>query len=614
MVAVLLACAAIHVSLPPILVASQHSRVPSWAKEAVWYQIFPERFRNGDPANDPRISDVQGSWPHEKPVDWRISSWTNDWYQLQPWELTGDRGFYYHVQHRRYGGDLQGVIDRLEYLKSLGINAIYFNPLFESPSLHKYDATMYHHIDNNFGPDPEGDRRIWNKEDPSNPLSWQWTSADKLFLQLIKEAHASGIRIIIDGVFNHVGMTFWALKDVREKGKGSAFNDWFIIKQWDDPNTSEDEFDYEGWNGVRELPEVREDASGLVAGPREHVRNIVRRWMDPNGDGDPSDGIDGWRLDVAEKVELPFWREFRQWVRSINPEAYIVGEVWWEDWRNGKMFDASPWLQGDAFDAVMNYRWAREVGRFFKDRRNKISASEFDRRLATLRDDYREEVNSVLMNLMDSHDTDRLSSQIVNTDSDYDRHVGASDNQDYDVRKPTEKEIQIQKLILLFQMCYLGAPTIYYGDEAGMWGGDDPDERKPMLWDDMTYENESHHPHEKPRPSDTNIFNKDLFEFYKSLITVRRTHKPLALGSYRTLLADNARDLFSFIRIAGNEHVLVMINNSEKEQQLNLPLDDRLSSLKWTVLFSMNGSLTKPGSVTVTLPAKSGIVMGGIDG
>ncbi|HEX9613859.1 MAG TPA: alpha-amylase family glycosyl hydrolase, partial [Bacteroidota bacterium] len=126
--------------------------VPSWAKSAVWYQIFPERFRNGDPSNDPKREDLVGSWPHEFPANWQISNWTGDWYELQPWE-SADRGFYYHAQHRRYGGDLQGVIDKLDYLKDLGITAIYFNPLFESPSLHKYDAASFHHIDDNFGPD-----------------------------------------------------------------------------------------------------------------------------------------------------------------------------------------------------------------------------------------------------------------------------------------------------------------------------------------------------------------------------------------------------------------------------------------------------------------------------
>jgi len=185
-------------------------RVPEWARDAVWYQIFPERFRNGDPQNDPTVDDVVLSYPFNRPADWHVSTWTGDWYALQPWEKATGKTFYEIVHQRRYGGDLQGVLDKLDYLKDLGVTALYFNPLFESPSLHKYDATMYHHIDNNFGPDPAGDARMWASERPEDPATWQWTSADRLFLKVVDEAHQRGMRVIIDGVFNHVGTTFWA--------------------------------------------------------------------------------------------------------------------------------------------------------------------------------------------------------------------------------------------------------------------------------------------------------------------------------------------------------------------------------------------------------------------
>jgi glycosidase len=586
------------------------TRVPSWAKEAIWYQIFPDRFRNGDETNDPRVEDIMGSWPHETPKEWHVSSWTGDWYELQPWERTDSKGFYYRVQQRRYGGDLQGVLDRLEYLRDLGVNAIYFNPIFESPSLHKYDATMFHHIDNNFGPDPEGDRRIWASEDPADPSTWKWTSADRLFLNLIARAHELGIRVVIDGVFNHVGITFWAFKDLMEQGERSPYKDWFIVKRWDDPSTTENEFEYAGWYGVRELPELREDGNGLVEGPRRHVRHIVERWMDPNRDGNPEDGIDGWRLDVAEMVDRTFWREFRTWVRSINPEAYLVGEVWWENWEEGKMYDASPWLQGDVFDAVMNYRWAREVGHFFKDRKKKTTATEFDRRLSTLREDYRSDVNYVLMNLMDSHDTDRLPSQIVNVDSDYDKRVSARDNPDYDVRKPNPDEIRTQKLILLFQMTTLGAPMVYYGDESGMWGGDDPDERKPMLWDDMQYANERHHPHGKSRPDDVNAFDADLHAHYRTMIHLRRDHKALRLGTIRTVLTDDGNDVYAFIRSHGGEHVLVVINNGPERVKVTLPLGDTLSSRPWRTLFSFTGRESLESGDVAVLERKSALILG----
>lgn len=583
--------------------------VPAWAKEAVWYQVFPERFRNGDTNNDPTVNDIQGSWPHETPRQWGVSSWTGDWYMVQSWERADDKGFYFRVQQRRYGGDLQGVIDKLDYLSSLGVNALYFNPLFESPSLHKYDATMYHHIDNNFGPDPEGDRKIWEGENPADPSTWKWTSADRLFLKFIDEAHRRGIKVIIDGVFNHVGQTFWAFLDVRTNGKRSPDKDWFIIKRWDDPSTPEDEFDYAGWYGVKELPELREDEHGLVSGPREHVHQIVKRWMDPNNDGDPTDGIDGWRLDVAEMVAIPFWKEFRTWVRDINPRAYLTGEVWWEDWENDKMFNATPWLAGDVFDAVMNYRWARETAHFFIDNKNRIIASEFDRRLKAIRDDYRSETNYVLMNLMGSHDTDRLGSHIVNVDASYDKHVGVNDNRNFDVRKPNAEEIRIQKLIALFQMTYLGSPMVYYGDEVGMWGADDPDCRKPMLWADMQYDDEARHPFGNSRPHDKNEVNRDLFDYYRTLIGIRRSHPALSLGDFVTLAADDGKDVYVFLRSLDNENIVVVLNNSSNVQDVVIPINEILSSFQWIDLLESHIARIDGRTLSITLAPKSGAIL-----
>ncbi len=585
-------------------------RVPEWAKRAVWYQIFPERFRNGDPANDPTPLELVGSWPHEVSKEWKPSNWTADWYQLQPWE-NDERGFYVDVQRRRYGGDLQGVIEKLDYLKELGITAIYFNPLFESPSLHKYDATMYHHIDNNFGPDPEGDRKSWATEDPADPGSWQWSSADQLFLKLIREAHARDIKVVVDGVFNHTGLTFWAFQDVKTNQQRSRFKDWFIIKQWDDPQTSVNEFDYQGWYGVKELPELREDEYGIVPGPREHIHAVVQRWMDPNGDGKHDDGIDGWRLDVADMVSLDFWREFRQWVRALNPEAYLVGEVWWEDWQNGKMYNAAPWLQGDAIDAVMNYRWARESVRYFAGKGSKISASDFVRRLQLLLGDYSSDNNYVLMNLYDSHDTDRLGSRIVNADLNYDQGVGLNENRSYDVRKPREGEVQIQKLMALFQMTYVGAPMIYYGTEAGMWGADDPDCRKPMLWNDLRYQNESSHPFGQKRPADRNVFDEDMFRWYAQLIRIRNTHSELQTGSFAPLLVDDVNDLLAYERRLQGDWTVIVFNNSFNQKQAQIPLamietyrsvKDLLTGQEFTV---------QRNSVEVILKGKSGMVLVG---
>ncbi|MDZ7342755.1 MAG: glycoside hydrolase family 13 protein [candidate division KSB1 bacterium] len=579
--------------------------VPLWAKQAIWYQIFPERFWNGDKNNDPALLDLVGGWPHHQPSQWQIHPWTSDWYKLQPWEETYQKDFYWCAGLRRYGGDLQGILDRLDYLQELGINAIYLNPIFEAPSLHKYDATMYHHIDNNFGPDPETDRAIWASENPADPGTWRWTTADSLFLKLIESCHQRGIKVIIDGVFNHVGLTFWAFQDVMKNQQASAYKDWFTIKRWDDPNTPENEFDYEGWYGVKDLPELKEDQNGLVTGPREHIRAIVQRWLDPNGDGDPSEGIDGWRLDVAEKVNIAFWRDFRKWVKAINPEAYITGEIWWEDWPNNRMMNAKPWLQGDAFDGVMNYRVARAIKQFLIDRKQQIGPQAFADSLQQIYNDYGWEHSLVCQNLMDSHDVDRLASQIVNPDRWYDHWAAPKENPNYNVRKPNEAEWNRLRLVAAIQMTLPGAPMIYYGTEAGMWGGDDPDCRKPMVWPDLNYEPEVCHPHGKIRPVDSVVFDQGVFEFYKRVIKIRQEHPSLMIGRYKNLVIDNQKMLYVFQRDALDEQVIVVINNSNNIQSLVL----RVNRQNWVDLLGGNSFVAMDGKIALKINPLSALIL-----
>jgi len=546
------------------------SDVPDWAKKAVWYQIFPERFWDGDPSNNPTSVDLEGAWPYFVPEGWSTKSWTSDWYFQDEWEKNSGLNFYSNCGLRRYGGDLQGVISQLSYLEDLGINAIYLNPIFESPSLHKYDASMYHHIDNNFGPEPELDRQIWNKEDPGDPETWQWTHADKLFLKLIDEAHKRDIKIIIDGVFNHVGNTFWAFKDLVENQQSSRFKEWFTINSFDDPETEENEFDYQGWYGVKDLPEIRETEDGLDPEFESHIKAIVERWMDPNNDGNPSDGIDGWRLDVAEMVPHGFWQKFRSWVRDINPEAYTVGEVWWEDYSSNKMFNASPWLKGDQFDAVMNYRFTRAVQNFIIDEKNKISPRGFVDSLNNYYNDYRYQNVQVLMNLMGSHDTERLASLIVNPDMWYD-HMGNLDaNKNLKVHKPDEIGIQIQKLIVGLQMTLPGAPHIYYGDETGMWGLDDPDCRKPFVHYSKVYDDESNHPYDKKRQIDKVHFNENLYQWYKNLIRIRNENETLSLGSIEFSFIDDEQNLLGITREYKDKKILILINNNNSENEFTL--------------------------------------------
>lgn len=553
------------------IVNSQHIiKVPAWTKQAVWYQIFPERFANGDRSNDPKPIDLEGGWPYDVPKDWQIHPWTSDWYKFQPWEVKNGHDFYWNAGVRRYGGDLQGVLNKLDYLQQLGITAIYLNPIFESPSLHKYDATMYHHIDNNFGPNPEKDRKIWAEENPDNPSTWKWTTADQLFLTLIKECHKRGMKVILDGVFNHVGTTFWAFKDIVKNQQNSKYKDWFVIKSWDNPDTPKDEFEYVGWAGVKDLPEIREDENGIVPGPREHIHAVIQRWMDPNGDGNSSDGIDGWRLDVAEMVNHKFWKEFRTWVKNINPEAYIVGEIFWDDWQKDKMMNAAPWLQGDEFDAVMNYRFARALKEFILNKKTQIGPEGFVDSLNTLYKQYPTENNYVMMNLLDSHDVERVSSMIVNPDLWYDHNGNPSNNKNYDVRKPTERERLKQKLIVAMQFTLPGAPQIYYGDEAGMWGGDDPDCRKPMVWKELKYESEISHPFGLPRQKDEVKFDGDLFQWYKKMAAIRNENNALSLGEVQFYVVDEDKKILAYKRTLNNETIFVVVNNNENSNQINI--------------------------------------------
>lgn len=549
---------------------------PEWFRDAVWYQIFPERFRNGDPRNDPVPASLEGTWPYSVPPGWKISPWTSDWYAPQSWETNAPGGFYRNVQLRRYGGDLQGIIDRLDYLRDLGVTAIYLNPVFESASLHKYGATMYHHIDRHFGPDPAGDLALFATEDPGNPATWNWSTADRLFLKLVAEIHRRHMRVILDGVFNHTGIPFWALQKARHDGPTSPYASWFHILRWDDPKTPEDEFDYRGWVGVKDLPELARDADSLLPPIREHLHAVVRRWMDPNGDGNPADGIDGWRLDVAAEVPMGFWREFRGWVKALNPEAYITGEIWWEDYNTFKLRNARPWLD-QAFDGVMNYRFGDALYQFF-NAPQPIRASQFGALLADIHQDYGYDRSLDLQNLLGSHDTARIGSAVVNPDYRMDHGANVDSNRRYEVRAPNASEMARWRQMVAFQFLAPGAPGIYYGDEAGMWGADDPDCRKPMVWPDLRYEPEKTHPFGAARPVDPVWFNRDLFQCYRDLARARRDLAVLRRGDFHVLLADDAKRLFAFRRSLDGAELIAIFNAGENVATIpvtSLPMDPK---------------------------------------
>jgi glycosidase len=418
------------------------------------------------------------------------------------------------------------------------------------------------------------------------------------------------MHIIIDGVFNHVGNTFWAVKDVEKNGERSRFKDWFTIYKYDDPSTPENEFSYQGWYNVKELPELKEGPNGFSEPIRDHIHAIVKRWMDPNGDGNPSDGIDGWRLDVANMVSFSFWKDFRKWTREINPQSYIVGEVWWDDWGKNRMFDPAPWIEhGDVFDAVMNYRLTVPILHYLTDKKNKISSSSFADTLKKLYAEFLPDVDQVQMNTLDSHDTDRLPSIIVNPDRSFDHHASAADNKSYDVRKPNDEERRIQKLVLLFQFTTVGAPSIYYGDESGMWGGDDPDERKPMVWDDIVYEPEASQPFNASRFVDQVSFDKDLYDFYKRMISVRKQNTALSQGTLEFVKTDDVNDIIVFQRKTSNESIVVCMNASNKKQRFFLPKD--FAKENQVLIDIVNGETIRAvkGSVEIVLEPKSGRIL-----
>jgi len=559
--------------------------VPSWAKEAIWYQIFVERFRNGDPGNDPTPADMSGSYPDKIPAKWKITPWGHDWYAHEPWlDSVKVKGFYSKVQARRYGGDLQGVLDKMDYIQSLGVTAIFFNPLNDSPSLHKYDARNYAHIDRNFGPDPKGDAAIMDSEIHDDPATWKWTSADLLFLKVIREFHRRGIRVIMDYSWNHTGKAFWALNDIRKNGENSKYIDWYTIKQFDDTATKEDEFRYEGWGGNNPyMPVFRKDiiptekkvmpfeGNFHSESLKQHIFNVTRRWLDPDRDGNPSDGVDGFRLDVAGEIPMGFWREYRKVVRAVNPEAYLVGEIWWLEWPD-KLLNPKIYLQGDQFDAIMNYRWFRIARGFFGQAEPVLTSTGFIKEINRIDSGINIGNLQAMMNVVSTHDSPRLSTSLYNKTMDKYK-AKPSDNPDYKINKPDELTRKEQILLLIHQFTFIGTPQIYYGEEAGMWGADDPDCRKPMVWDDIVYEDErTAFDPTKSRQLDSVKPDTLLKLFYENLCKMRKENPVLVYGDLSFSVADDKKMVLAYNRRMGRDEIVVVFNRSFKPQSVKVPV------------------------------------------
>lgn len=453
--------------------------IPDWVKDAVFYQIFPDTF-----ARSPRVP---------KPGN------------LQPWDALPST-------HGYKGGDLLGVVEHLDYLTDLGINAIYFCPIFQSASNHRYHTHDYYRVDPMLGGDPA-------------------------FRELLDGAHRRGIRVVVDGVFNHASRGFFQFNDILENGLGSAYADWFVIRDRGQPLNPYDvkaiaegkatwDTNYQCWWNLPALPEFNTGNSEV----REFLWGVSTYWIEQ--------GIDGWRLDVPEDIDDPsFWREFRRRVKASDPDAYLVGEIW---------HPAQDWLAGDRFDATMNYTFNRACQCFFGGNNldtsvkpggftlSPIQAEEFAARVDEMLSMYDWQVTQAQLNLLGSHDTPRILSVLGS-------------------------DVERLKLAILCQMTLPGAPCVYYGDEVGMTSVPVAglEGRASMSWDEADW-------------------NLDLRDTVRRYIALRRAHPVLRRGRHLSLYASDSANVYAYMRRLGDETMIVILNNSNTFYEVHVPTNGEL--------------------------------------
>lgn len=526
------------------------SPVPAWAMGATWYQIMPERFRNANPANDPRRHDT-----------YRMP-WNEPWFEVSLAEVesawasaaAGGRRINHDepggirssvVWNRRLGGDLQGIVEKLDHLAGLGITAIYLTPVFESRSLHKYDASDFRHVDPTLGHPGKpsehepSQRFVRTLGDQLDPAGWHWSPADRYLLDvLLPEARKRGMRVILDGVWNHVGLEHFAFEDLVAHGEQSRYAEWFEARFHEDGRLGGWQ-GWAGWNGS--LPEFARHGDGFHPDVERHVFDVTRRWLDPNGDGDPSDGVDGWRLDVAAEVPQAFWRRWRAHVKAINPDAVLIGEIW---------FPAHDFLEGDQFDAQMNYPFAMAVTAWL-GRVHESSAREVAERLNSLPFG-RPEVDLVQMNLLDSHDVERIAVMLANPGRGYDQDARIAGRvTSYDPSPPGERAHALAELALAIQVAAAGSPMVYAGNEFGMAGADDPDNRQPIPWADLG----PYAAQDRPRAA--------TLERWAGCLNLRRDpelHDVLRYGDMR--VGWQGEDLLIIERWLGDRAFVLLVNRS----------------------------------------------------
>ncbi len=480
---------------------SEQFTTPEWVHHAVFYQIFPDRF-----ASSPAV---------EKPGN------------IEPWDTPPTvYGF--------KGGDLVGVTEKLDYLQDLGITAIYFTPVFQSASNHRYHTHDYLQVD---------------------PL----LGGDAALRRLLDEAHRRNIKVVLDGVFNHASRGFFQFNHILECGDKSPYLDWFVVKGYP-LNAYEGKPNYKCWVDLPALPEFNH-ANPQV---RRFIFNIARYWLDQ--------GIDGWRLDVPFCVDDDsFWQEFRQVVKTANPEAYITGEIPW---------DARRWLRGDQFDGVMNYLMSYACWGFFGGQQINwdmvghwhqhgpeyyvTDAAGFAEKVEGLLSFYPKPAVLAQLNILDSHDTAR-----------YLAITGGNRN--------------MLRLATLFQMTYPGAPCIYYGNEIGMEGGKDPDCRRAFPWDERQWDHA-------------------LREYFKRCIAARKAHPALRDGEFKTLFAQG--ETVAYLRSLGEDAVVVVINRAGQSFNQPIPAPGLKEGTAWQDQLGGGAAVVQNGMLTgLNLPPETGALL-----
>jgi cyclomaltodextrinase len=476
---------------------------PDWVKDAIFYQIFPDRFAKSDKLVKPN--------------------------NLEPWGSPP-------TAHGYKGGDLLGVVEHFDYIQDLGVTAIYFCPIFQSASNHRYHTHDYYQVD---------------------PL----LGGNEAFIFLLNEAHRRGLKIVLDGVFNHASRGFFYFNDILENGSSSPWLDWFFVQDWPlSPYNGSKPANYAGWWGLRDLPKLNTDNPQV----REYIMQVAEHWL--------RIGIDGWRLDVPAEIKTEgFWEEFRQRVKALNPEAYIVGEIWEA---------AVPFLRGDRFDAVMNYVFAEAViaftggervnpkmtaGRSYHPEKT-LDAQGYAARIDWLLNLYPWEITLAQYNLLDSHDAARVISL---TGGD-------------------QASVHLATLLL---MTFPGAPSIYYGDEIGLEGGlTHADIRRPFPWD-------------QPK-----LWKREVLAYHKELIALRKSHPALRRGTYHRLFADF--DVYAFGRKLGEDVLLVAVNVAEGPRLMDVPVNGLFpegADLK--AVYGMGRAHVTNDAVALNLAPRSGVVL-----